>query len=61
MDIKQFDLGEVTLEDVKYAEASNLAIVNFNQKIKQNVANDIKNNKVKLYDFDIIYRNSLIN
>ena len=56
MDIKQFDLGEVTVEDVEYATASDLAIVNFNQKIKPRIAKMIASKNIKLYDVDVIYR-----
>ena len=56
MDIKQFDLGEVTVEDVEYAAAGDLAVVNFNQKIKPRVSKMIASKNIKLYDVDVIYR-----
>ena len=41
-DIKQFDVGQVTVEDVELAVQDKLAIINFDQPIRPAVAQLIK-------------------
>ena len=54
-DVKTFDVGPLTVEDIDDAVKGQLAIINFDQKISAKVAAKIKNESVRLYDFDIIY------
>ena len=56
MDVKQFDVGPITAADVEEAISNKLAIINFNQPISKEIQTLIKDNDVRLYDHDVIYK-----
>lgn len=56
MDVKQFDVGPITAADVEEALSNKLAIINFNQPISKEIQTLIKDNDVRLYDHDVIYK-----
>ena len=56
MDVKQFDVGPITAADVEEAISNKLAIINFNQPISKEIQTLLKDNDVRLYDHDVIYK-----
>ena len=54
--MKQFDVGPITAADIEEAISNKLAIINFNQPISKEIRTLIKDNDIRLYDHDVIYK-----
>ena len=56
MDVKQFDIGQITVADVEEAISNKLSIINFSQPISKEIQNLINENDVQVYNHDVIYK-----
>ena len=56
MDVKQFDIGQITVADVEEAISNKLSIINFSQPISKEIQNLINENDVRVYNHDVIYK-----
>ena len=56
MDVKQFDVGQITVADVEEAISNKLSIINFNQPISKEIQNLVNENGVRVYHHNVIYK-----